>query len=100
MIMMITVITVTGRTTIMNVMRNLVVSFFYRVNRDCMLLERQIFRKWLRHYVTSWKVSGSRHYVVNEFPQLNLILPAAPGPRVYSGSIRNEYQKQKNVSGE
>jgi hypothetical protein len=29
-----------------------------------------------------------------------LILPAALGPRVYSASNRNEYQKQRNVSGE
>jgi hypothetical protein len=30
-----------------------------------------------------------------------LILPTAPDPGVYSASIRNEYQKQKNnVSGE
>jgi hypothetical protein len=29
-----------------------------------------------------------------------LILPAALTPGVYSASNRNEYQKQKNVSGE
>jgi type II secretory pathway pseudopilin PulG len=29
-----------------------------------------------------------------------IILPAALGPGVYSASNRNEYQKQKNVSGE
>jgi hypothetical protein len=29
-----------------------------------------------------------------------LILLAALGPGVYSASKRNEYQKQKNVSGE
>jgi hypothetical protein len=30
-----------------------------------------------------------------------VILPAAPGPRVYSASNRIEYQRQKNnVSGE
>jgi hypothetical protein len=29
-----------------------------------------------------------------------LILSAAIGPVVYSASSRNEYQKQKNVSGE
>jgi hypothetical protein len=28
-----------------------------------------------------------------------LSLPAALGPGVYSASNRNEYQKQKNVSG-
>jgi hypothetical protein len=32
---------------------------------------------------------------------IDLILPAALGPGVYSASNRNEYQKQKNdVSGE
>jgi hypothetical protein len=35
------------------------------------------------------------------FFSIYLILPAALGPVVYSGSIRNEYQKQKNnISGE
>jgi hypothetical protein len=29
-----------------------------------------------------------------------LITPAALGPEVYSASNRNEYQKQKTVSGE
>jgi hypothetical protein len=29
-----------------------------------------------------------------------LILSAALGPGVYSASNRNEYQKQKNISGE
>jgi hypothetical protein len=29
-----------------------------------------------------------------------LSLPAALGPGVYSASNRNEYQEQKNVSGE
>jgi hypothetical protein len=29
-----------------------------------------------------------------------LILPGALGPGVYSASNRNEYQKQKNASGE
>jgi hypothetical protein len=34
------------------------------------------------------------------FFYIYLILPAALGPGVYSASNRNEYQKQKNVSGE
>jgi hypothetical protein len=37
---------------------------------------------------------------VNGFFSTNLILPAALDPEVYSESSRNEYQKQKNVSGE
>jgi hypothetical protein len=53
---------------------------------------------WLRHNATSRKVAGSRPDVVNEFSTY-LILPAALGPSVYSVSNRNEYQKQKNVSG-
>jgi hypothetical protein len=37
----------------------------------------------------------------NDFFSIYLILPAAPGPRVYLASNRNEYQKQKNnVFGE
>jgi hypothetical protein len=47
---------------------------------------------WLRHYSISRKVEGSRPDEVNDF--LNLL-----GPGVYSASNRNEYQKQKNVSG-
>jgi hypothetical protein len=44
---------------------------------------------------------GSRPDEVNEFFAIYLILPAAPGPGVYSASNRNEYQKQKiNVSEE
>jgi hypothetical protein len=34
------------------------------------------------------------------FSSIYLILPAALNPGVYSASNRNEYQKQKNVSGE
>jgi hypothetical protein len=34
------------------------------------------------------------------FFSIYLILPAALGPGIYSDSNRNEYQKQKNVSGE
>jgi hypothetical protein len=38
---------------------------------------------------------------VDEFFSVNLILPAAIGPGVYSVSNRNEYQKKKNnVFGE
>jgi hypothetical protein len=34
-----------------------------------------------------------------KMPSIYLILPAALGPGVYSGCNRNEYQKQKNISG-
>jgi hypothetical protein len=55
---------------------------------------------WLRHYVTSRKVAGSRLDAVKI--SIYLILPAALGPGVYSSSNRYEYQKHKNnnVSGE
>jgi hypothetical protein len=33
------------------------------------------------------------------FKSIYLILPAALGPGAYSASNRNEYQKQKSVSG-
>jgi hypothetical protein len=36
----------------------------------------------------------------NEFSTIYLILPAALGHVVYSASNRNEYRKQKNISGE
>jgi hypothetical protein len=39
---------------------------------------------------------GSRPDEVNEFLSVYLILPAAPGPGIYSASNRNEYQKQNN----
>jgi hypothetical protein len=56
---------------------------------------------WLRHYITSRKVAGSRLDKVTEFFSIYLILPAALGPGVHSASNRNEYQKQRNnVSGE
>jgi hypothetical protein len=42
------------------------------------------------------KVVCSRPDEVNEFFSIYLIHPAALGPGVYSASIRNEYQKQKN----
>jgi hypothetical protein len=49
-------------------------------------------------YATGWKVAGSRPDDVNFF--LNVSLPAALDPGVYSASNRNEHQKQKgNVSG-
>jgi hypothetical protein len=45
------------------------------------------------------KVAASRHNVI--YFSIFLILPAALGPRVYSTSNRNEYQKQKiNIAGE
>jgi hypothetical protein len=54
----------------------------------------------LRHYAASRKVAGSRpDEVIEFFFSIYLILPAALGPGVYSTSNRNEYQKQKNVSG-
>jgi hypothetical protein len=38
---------------------------------------------------------------MNEVFQIDLFLPAIPGPGVHSASNRNEYQEQKkNVSGE
>jgi hypothetical protein len=56
---------------------------------------------WLRHYAASGKVAGSRSDEVDEFFSIYVIIPAALGPRVYSTSNRNEYQKHKiNVSGE
>jgi hypothetical protein len=43
--------------------------------------------RWLRSYVTSQLIVGlSPNWVI--------------GPEVHSASNRNEYQKQKNVSGE
>jgi hypothetical protein len=56
---------------------------------------------WLRHYITSWKVAGSRPDELIEYFSIYLILPAGLGPGVYSASNRNEYQKHKNdVFGE
>jgi hypothetical protein len=52
------------------------------------------------HYATSRQAAGSRLYEENEFVSIYPILPAALGPRVHSASNRNEYQNQKNVSGE
>jgi hypothetical protein len=42
---------------------------------------------------------GSRPDEINTFLSVYVNLPAALGPRVYSAFNRNEYQKQKNVSG-
>jgi hypothetical protein len=47
----------------------------------------------LRHYATSLKVTGLKPDEVNEFLSTYLILPAVPGPGVYSASNGNEYQK-------
>jgi hypothetical protein len=51
---------------------------------------------WSRNYATSRKVADAKPDVMNDFLPIYLILPAALGPRVYSASNRNEYQKQKN----
>jgi hypothetical protein len=45
-------------------------------------------------------LQAGRPDVINEFFSIYPIIPAALGPGVYSASNRNEYQKQKNVSGE
>jgi hypothetical protein len=44
---------------------------------------------------TSKKVAASRPDEANDFFSIYLILPAALGTRVYSGSNRNKYQKPK-----
>jgi hypothetical protein len=43
---------------------------------------------------------GSKTEETNEFFSIYLTLPAALGPGACSASDRNEYQKQKNASGE
>jgi hypothetical protein len=48
------------------------------------------------YYVANRKVAGLRPDAMNEFSSMYLILPAALGPRVYSASGRNVYQKKKN----
>jgi hypothetical protein len=48
---------------------------------------------WLRHYAISQKVAGSIPDEVIGFFPIDLILPAALGPGVYSASNRNEYQE-------
>jgi hypothetical protein len=45
------------------------------------------------YYATSRKVEGSVPYEVIGFFSVDLILPVAPGPGVYSASNRNEYQE-------
>jgi hypothetical protein len=45
------------------------------------------------HYATSRKVAGSIPDEVIGFFSIDLILPAALGPGVYSASNRNEYQE-------
>jgi hypothetical protein len=45
--------------------------------------------------VRSPKVADSSPDEVNGFLSMYLIIPAAPGPGVYSASDRNKYQKQK-----
>jgi hypothetical protein len=49
---------------------------------------------------TSWKVADSSPGEVIEFFLIDLILPAALGLGLYSASNGNDYQKQKEVSGE
>jgi hypothetical protein len=51
------------------------------------------------HKATSRKVAGSRPDEVNKLFLIYIILPAALGPGVYSDPNRNEWQRQKNVSG-
>jgi hypothetical protein len=55
--------------------------------------------KWVRHCATSWKVEGPRPSEMNEFLLINLNLPVALGPGVYSAFDRNEYQKHRSVFG-
>jgi hypothetical protein len=43
-----------------------------------------------------YNLEGLRLNEVNAFFSMYLILPAAFSPGVYSASIRNEYQKQRN----
>jgi hypothetical protein len=52
----------------------------------------------LRHHAISRKIANSKPDEVKCFKYL--IFLAVLGPGVYSASNRNEYQKQKNVSGE
>jgi hypothetical protein len=56
--------------------------------------------QWLRYYATRRKVARSKPDEVNEFVSIYLILPAALSSGVYSASNRNEYHKQRNISGE
>jgi hypothetical protein len=43
----------------------------------------------------SRKVAGSGPDEVNDFVSISIVLQSALGPGVYSGCIRNNYQKQK-----
>jgi hypothetical protein len=54
---------------------------------------------WLRLYAISQKVAGSNTDEVIGFLSIDLILPAALGPEVYSASNRNEYQELNNFLG-
>jgi hypothetical protein len=47
---------------------------------------------------TSRKVAGSRHDEDNYLVSIDIILPAALGPGIYSASNRNEYHKLKKMS--
>jgi hypothetical protein len=47
----------------------------------------------MRGYATSQKVAGSSPDEVIGFFSIDLILPAALGPGVYSASNRNQYQE-------
>jgi hypothetical protein len=51
----------------------------------------------IRHYGTSRKVEGSKPDWVNELFSIDLILPVALGPVVYSDSNKNEYQNKKKI---
>jgi hypothetical protein len=59
-----------------------------------------IFSKREKDYATNQEVTGSSTDVVNEFISIYPILQVVLDPGVYSASNRNEYQKEKNVSGE
>jgi hypothetical protein len=62
---------------------------------------RKIFVPRTDEVMRGWKKLHNEELRDLYSSQIYLILPVAPGPRVYSASDRNEYQKQKNnVSGE
>jgi hypothetical protein len=54
------------------------------------------------YYATSRKIAGSNPDEVTGFFSIDLILPAALSPGVYSASNRNEYQEliKNNFPGE
>jgi hypothetical protein len=60
---------------------------------ECSALRPYRFTSGLRLYTASRKVSDLSPDVVIDLLSNYLILPAAQGPRVYSLSNRNEYQK-------